>query len=485
MVKKNKNHRPPVVVVLGHVDHGKTTLLDYIRKTNVVSKEVGQITQSIGAYEVHVPVKGYDTDRITFIDTPGHEAFSKLRLRGANVADIAVLVVDATDSVKPQTKESIAHIKQADIPVIVAINKIDLPAAKVEKVKKDLVKHKLIVEEHGGKIAVVPISAKEGTGVKDLLEAILYVASARELKFQKDADPEIYIIETVKTSAGPQVSCIIKNGTLRVADTVYAGGIPTKIRALIDDKVKRLKEVVPSTPFVILGFKEFPQVGSTLSTKPEEAVDTRQEVVQKKSLEDFLTQDKQKTLKLVLRADSQGSLEAIMAALERQKNLEIVLSAVGEIAKSDIFLAKVSQAIVVGFGLKADKKIRDLAEQEKVVIKTYNIIYRLLDELEEVSLLLQEREKKKRNIKGRAKILANFIIEGERVAGVKIEVGRISLNDTIELVRSKKLVGQAKLVSLKQKAEVVQDAKKGDEAGLILDPQLDFKVGDMIKSYSI
>src|SRR3989344_8704402 len=260
-----KQHRPPVVVVLGHVDHGKTTLLDYIRKSNLASKEAGEITQSIGAYEAKIPLKGYDADRLTFIDTPGHEAFTKLRSRGAQVADIAILIVDATASVMPQTIESIAHIQQAGIPFIVAMNKVDLKTANTTTVKQDLAKHEVQVEGFGGTVPEVEISAKTGAGVNDLLEGVLYIAWEQNLTYDLNAPLEAYIIETQQQKAGITASCIIKNGRIKVGETVFAAYQEAKIRALMSDAGTHIQEAVPSMPFVLLGFKEIPDVGIALS----------------------------------------------------------------------------------------------------------------------------------------------------------------------------------------------------------------------------
>ena len=362
--------RPPVVVVLGHVDHGKTTLLDFIRKTRETEKEVGGITQSIGAYEVRIPVKGYQTDKITFIDTPGHEAFSLLRLRGSSIADIAILVVDAVDSVMPQTIESISHVKNAKIPMIVAINKIDLERAKPEKVKSDLAKHDVLVEGMGGEVPVVEISAKKGTNVENLLEAILLVSQINGLQYSLEDPLKATIIETKIDKAGVLTTAIIKNGSLKVGDTVYADETLCKVRALLDDQRNNLVEVYPSTPFQILGFKSPPQIGAILSLKPktekkdQEVKDKEQEIDLKK----FLTRREEKKLKILLKADSQGSLDSLLSTISTNKDIETILAAVGPISKSDIFLAKVTKAIIIGFQVKPQKQIQELVREEKVVM---------------------------------------------------------------------------------------------------------------------
>jgi len=481
--------RPPIVVILGHVDHGKTTLLDYIRRTNITDKEIGGITQSIGAYEASTDIKGYDVNKITFIDTPGHEAFTKLRLRGADVADVAILVVDGIDSVMPQTIESIYHIKDAKIPFIVAVNKIDLPAVNVNRVKKDLAKQKVLVEGFGGDVPLIPISAKKGTGVKDLLETILFMASFKELKYSPQNSLKAYIIEAKKEKSGVVASVIIKDGILRVGEVIYILTHKAKIRAMINDKGRHLKEVCPSTPFLLLGFKNLPEVGTELTEKEKSKPVTTSQPAVSQSLTSpevlFQEKDKKKRLRVIVKTDSQGSLDAILSTLVKNENIEIILASVGEIAKSDVFLAKISQAIIIGFPLPVNKDIMEFAEQEKVIIKSYSLIYELLEELTEVSRLLKEKEKREKYIKGEAKILATFIIEKEKIAGIKVLKGKFNINDQIELYKDNKLIGKAKVVSLKIRAETITEVKKNEEAGMIFYPQVDFNIGNVVKSYSI
>lgn len=478
-------HRPPVVVVLGHVDHGKTTLLDYIRKSNLADKEAGKITQSIGGYEAKVPVKGYHTDKITFIDTPGHEAFTQLRMRGANVADVAILIVDATASVKPQTIESISHIKEAKLPFIVAVNKIDMKTARVDKVKQELAAQQVQVEGFGGTVPYVEISAKNGTGINDLLEGILLLASEQELTYDPEAEAEAFVIEAQQDRAGPSASCIIKNGTLKVGDTVYAGEEKAKIRALVNDVGDQIKEVVPSMPFVLLGFKEVPEVGLKLSSNPVKIEVKKDESEGDDAFSAFFEEEEGDKLKVIIKADSQGSIEAILPALAKNSHIEVVLSAVGDIAKSDIFLAKVSNAIAIGFNTNISKDIEKLASQEKVLLRSYSIIYELLEELEEVSDLMREKEEKSKSFKGEAKVKAIFTIEDQKIAGIEVNKGRFDLNDKVEVFRGKRSLGESVLTSIKQRAHTVQVVKKGEEGGLLFDPQLDIQSGDVVKSYSI
>jgi translation initiation factor IF-2 len=480
------NTRPPIVAILGHVDHGKTTLLDFIRKSNITDREYGGITQKIGAYEITTKFKDYKTNKITFIDTPGHEAFTKLRARGANVSDIALLLIDGKDSVMPQTVESISHIKAAKIPFIVVINKIDLPETNPEKVKNDLLKYEVMTEGKGGEVPVALVSAKTGKGINELLETILFIASDLKLNFDEKNPALAYIIETKKDRRGIVASAIIKDGTIKIADTLFVNDQKIKVKSLINDLGKSISQVLPSSPFEILGFNDMPEVGSLIkqqSTKPL-VIDDQEPIISKVlTLEDVLkTPVVEKKLPAIIKADSQGSVEALKNSLKDNPNLNIVLLAVGEINKSDIFLAKATKSIIIGYTVKTSAEAEDLAKQEKVIIKSYQIIYELLDELNEVANLIKEKEEKEKNLKGEAKIIANFIIEGEKIFGVSIIKGKINLGDQLECFRKNKLIGKTKLVSLKIRAKIVNEVKKGQEAGMIFGPPLDFVVGDVVKS---
>jgi len=483
-----KKPRSPVVAILGHVDHGKTTLLDYIRSSRIAAKEQGGITQKIGGYTAKTDIKGYPINEITFIDTPGHEAFSQLRARGATVADIVLLIIDAKDSLMPQTIESISHIKQADVPCIIVLNKMDLPEAKPEKVKNDLLRHGIMVEGKGGSIPVAPISAKTGKGVSDLLETILFLATDKQLSYDPQSELEAYVIETKKDRGGISVSIIVKNGTLHVGDMIFAGGVKTKVRSIMDDMRVSLKEVTASQACEVLGFETAPLVGSKITAHPQ--IETTEgtaapAVALKKGFtaEDFFAvpQKEQKKLSILIKTDSQGSLEALQAILSQNPNIEIILSGVGDIHKSDIYLAKASKAIVIGFNTHVDQETKDIAKQEKVIIKSYTIIYELLEELEEVALLLQEKELSEKNLKGEAKILATFEIEGEKVFGTKLNKGKFELGDMLEIHRNNTIIGKSKLVSLKMRAKRVEEVKKEQECGMILSPALDIRVGDVVK----
>ncbi len=481
--------RPPIVTILGHVDHGKTSLLDYIRKSRLAAKEHGGITQRIGAYEIATGIKGYATDKITFIDTPGHEAFSKLRSRGANIADIAILVIDAKDSLKPQTVESINHIKAAKIPFVVALNKTDLPEANPGKVKNDLLKYEVIVEEKGGTVPAVHISAKTGDGIPDLLESILLVTSDLNLTYDPAAAPETYVIEAKKDKRGIVASIVIKNGTLKVGDTLYSSELKAKVRTMFNDMGTAVREIVPSAPVELLGFSEMPEVGTflTIEEKKKENAEPEKKTVSFDDWAAMLGNDeetKKKKLSIVLKADSQGSLDAIVESLATNENIIIQSAGIGEITKSDIFLAKTTRSLVIGFSVPVENISRELAKQEKVIIKTYTIIYELLEELEEVSTLLQERENQEKNLKGEAKVLATFIIENETIFGAKITKGKINNGDQIELYRNDKPIGKTKLVSLKMRAKPVIEVKKDQECGMLFYPILDIRVGDVLKCIS-
>lgn len=478
--------RSPVVTILGHVDHGKTTLLDTLRKSSIAAREHGGITQRIGAYEITTDIKDYATNKLTFIDTPGHEAFSMLRARGANVCDIAILIIDAKDSLKPQTVESISHIKNAKIPYIVALNKIDLPDANPNKVKNDLLKHEVVTEDKGGSVPTVEISAKSGQGIQELLESILLMAADLNLTYDPAGVPTAYIIETKKDKRGAVASAVIKEGVLKLGMDVYAGTKKAKIRALVNDLGKPVQQVEPSTPFEILGFEEMPEVGTMITTQKPADIETKLEDNSKKitDIKSFLEVNKvvEKKLNLIVKTDAQGSLEAINNTLTKNPLIHIVLSNVGNVHRSDVFLAKTTKSIIVGFSVHFDQEVKELAKQEKVIIKTYNIIYELLDELHEVSQLIKEKEEKEKSLKGEAKVLATFVIEGEKIYGVKATKGKLNMGDTVEVFRGENLIGKSRLVSLKTRAKTIEELKKDQEGGMIFSPPLDLRVGDVVKS---
>lgn len=460
---QNDNVRPPIVVVLGHVDHGKTTLLDAIRKTEVAAREYGGITQSIGAYQIEV-----DSKKITFIDTPGHEAFSKMRSRGANAADIAILVVAANDSVMPQTAESIKIIKDAKIPYLVAINKMDLPEANFDKVVQDLLRHEVMLETYGGDIPFIKVSAKKGEGIKDLLDLIALVADMAEISGEPAGNLEAIVIESkLDNKRGPLATVVVKNGTLKVGQEIYIDSIKSKIRALIDYKNEQLKEALPGTPAEILGLTQVPPVGAQISLSPQvPSVPGGQKA-----------KIPENALNLILRADTAGSLEAITAKLPG--NVNLLASGTGEISEADILLAKSTKAIILGFNVKVSSQAQKLAEVEKVLIHTYKIIHELLDELEDAAAGMLEPVETE-EILGTGQIIAEFPFEKMRICGTKVTEGRIARGDLVKIGEAK-----SKVKSLRVGKEEVSKVEAGRECGILLEPQIDFRVGDVIIAYRI
>ena len=474
--------RAPIIAILGHVDHGKTTLLDHIRKSNITQKEKGGITQKIGAYEINYQAENFPESKITFIDTPGHEIFSLLRAKGAQVADIAILLIDAKESIKPQTIESIAHIKEAKIPFIVALNKTDLPEAQPEKIKDQLIKYDVVVEDRGGKVPVINISAKTGQGVNDLLETLLLLASELNLQFNPKNPPLGYVIEVKKDKRGIVASVILKDGSIKIGDTLFCGEQKFDLRAIINDQGKNLSLLTPSTPAEILGLKEMTTLGSLISSKPTQSTTffPKEKTVKEVRLEDLLNKKEERKIKIILKTDNFGSLKAIESVLQKNQNIEIILSSIGEIAKSDVFLAKTAKAIIIGFNSFPNQEVKQLANEEKIPIRVYDIIYQLIDELNETTQFLKKIEEEKK-YKGEAKILALFNIENEVVAGIKMLKGKANLNDQVEVYRSGNLIGKGRLTSLKIRAKPVNEVRKNEEAGMIFSPRLDITIGDVIK----
>lgn len=476
---QTKTLRPPVVAVLGHVDHGKTSLLDKIRKTKVAEKEFGGITQHIGAYQIE-----FKGRKITFIDTPGHEAFSKMRSRGAQATDIALLVVAADDGVMPQTKESIAHIKAAKVPLIVAINKIDLASADVQKVKQQLAQNEVMVEEYGGDVVSVPLSAKTGEGIDELLEMINLVADMQELKADLETEAEGVIIESrLDRFKGPVASVLVKKGILRVGDHLVVGEIGGKVKLMINDSGQPIKEALPSTPVEILGLEKVPRVGDVF--RKTQLLPTKAEKLspEKRKFE-FKVEEKQ--FRLILKTDAEGSLESIVAAIEKiPTDLEIkfILKETGDINESDVLLASSAKAILVGFNVKVSPNASRLAQEEKVLVRVYNIIYELLDELKEV--IEGKVEINKEEIIGKAKIIALFGGGEGRIAGCRILEGAVSVGDKVRIIRGENEIGKAKVKSLRKVKEFINRVKASEECGMMLDPGIDFSVGDIIESYRI
>jgi len=492
MAKTKNQHvitsRPPVVAVLGHVDHGKTSLLDFIRKSTVAAKEFGGITQHIGAYQVELPnEKKTDTSTpkfITFIDTPGHEAFAKMRSRGATAADIAILVVAADDSVKPQTIESIQQIKEAGVSLIVAVNKIDLQTANVQKVKQDLAKHSVQLEGFGGDVPFAEVSAKSGKGVKELLELIMLVW---EMKEPVVVDPKIFsgnVIETqVDKGKGVVATVIVKNGVLTYGSKLFEDAVSIgKVRALNDEWGKPVKVANPGKPVQVLGFTQIPKIGSVITDQPHAAVVTPQEVSNEPKVPfvpDFLKplNEIEQKLVVLLKTDTAGSMEAIRASLSDK--IVLVSSGFGDITEADIMDARASHAFIVGFNVSIKSTAIKLAETEKVVYRTYTIIYELLDELADVVTGMKEVVTGEREV-GQATIIAEFPFDKDRIAGVKVTDGRMAKGDWVKFMRDDLEVGRARIKTIRQGKLEATKVEAGNECGLLFDKNVAFLVKDGI-----
>jgi translation initiation factor IF-2 len=493
--------RPPVVTVMGHVDHGKTSLLDAIRKTNVIAEEVGGITQHIGAYQVI-----HGGKKITFIDTPGHEAFTAMRARGAQVTDIAVLVVAADDGVMPQTIEAIDHARAANVPIIVAINKIDLPEANPDRVRQELTDHQLVPEEWGGDTVFVEVSAKKRINIEELLEMILLVAEMQELKANLQAKAHGVCIEAkLDKGRGPVATVLINKGILRVGDAFVAGTAYGKVRALIDDKGKNLKEAKPSAPVEVLGFASLPQAGDELRVVADEKVarkiaeeralkkrlieaETRRHVTLE-DLHERIREGEVKELNLVVKADAQGSVEAIKDALYKlstdEVKLNIIHSGVGSISETDVMLASASDAIIIGFNVRPDAKAKEMAHQEKVDIRSYRVIYQVVEDIESAlaGLLAPEIEEVE---EGRAEVRQTFRIPKVGVvAGCYVSDGEINRSAQARLVRDGQIVYEGTIASLKRYKDDVRSVKAGFECGIGLQGFQDIKEGDIIETYRV
>lgn len=467
--------KPPVVTIMGHVDHGKTTLLDYIRQTKLAAKEFGEITQAIGAYQAEI-----NGQKITFIDTPGHEAFSEMRARGAKVADIVVLVISAVDGVMPQTKESIKTILDSQTPFIIAINKTDLPEASIDRVKSQLAEEGVLVEGYGGKVVTLPISAKTGEGVSQLLEMIQLTAEMADLK----ADPEgEFQAEVAESKADKNCGClttlIIENGTLRIGDLIKAGGVTAKVKALRNELGKTVLAVYPGDPVVVLGFTALPPVGSLVSALGKDDINTGSE---KKTVLPPKEEEAEKKLLIILKADLLGSLEAILGCLP--DDVLVIDKSVGEINESDIMMAKTLKADVYGFNLTPSANVIKLAETEKVKIKNYKIIYDLLKNIEERILKIMEPTID-RKVWGKAEILQVFEMRGEKVAGARVLEGKINKSFPVLVQRDSQILLETRFASLKQQKQDVNEVPTGAEFGAVLAKKVDFMPGDMLISYSL
>ncbi|OGE32241.1 translation initiation factor IF-2 [Candidatus Daviesbacteria bacterium RIFCSPHIGHO2_02_FULL_36_13] len=475
--------RAPIVTILGHVDHGKTTLLDFIRKSTVAAKEHGGITQHIGAYQVE-----HEKKLITFIDTPGHAAFEKMRSRGAKVADIAVLVVSIDDGLMPQTIEAINHIKGAKVPMIVAISKIDIQGinAKVQmdKIKKQLSDREINIEEYGGDVPLVPLSAKTGEGVDKLLEIIQLVAELHELKGDPAAPVAGVVIEaTLDKFKGAIATILVRNGTLKKGDQIMVGGVTGKIRGMFDFNGKVVDSAGPSFPVEVLGLESVPEVGAKLGEEPEE-----KEAKEIQSLVEKLKAGDTKTLKVIIKADKQGSLEAIQASLQKFNEtgevVVVISKGTGDITEDNVKMASSVKAIVLGFNVKLAPVAQKISETEHVLVRTYNIIYELLEDVEDVVTTLLEVGQLE-EVLGKANIIAEFPHGKERIAGCRMIEGEIAKGQKIRVVREGVLVSETKLKSLKKVKDEVNKVEKGNDCGMLFDPNLDFQIGDTVESFRV
>ncbi|MBE0467114.1 MAG: translation initiation factor IF-2, partial [Candidatus Desulforudis sp.] len=494
------DQRPPVVTVLGHVDHGKTSLLDAIRDANVTATEAGGITQHIGAYQVQ-----HNGKRITFVDTPGHEAFTAMRARGARITDIAVLVVAADDGVKPQTVEAINHVKAAEVPIVVAINKMDRPDANPDRVKQQLTEHGLVAEEWGGDTICVPVSATKKTGLEELLDMILLVAEVNEIKANPKRAARGTVIESqLDKGRGPVATVLVQNGSLRVGDVLVAGSAFCRVRAMIDYKGRRVKKAVPSTPIEVLGFSEVPQAGDLFYQVTEEKVarqiaDKRYE---RKRQEDLkipgrLTLDEVfnriqegtvKELPLIVKGDVQGSVEAMFQALERLSTDEVKVNLIhhgaGAITETDVMLASASNAIIIGFNVRPDVNARKAAEREMVDVRTYQVIYEAIEDVKlALSGLLEPQYREV--ILGQAEVRQTF--KASRIgtiAGCYVLEGKIVRDGNVRVIRDGKVVHEGRLSSLKRFKDDVREVTHGYECGLTLERFNDVHEGDQLEFYT-
>ncbi|WP_236913905.1 translation initiation factor IF-2 [Clostridium sp. Cult2] len=496
---KNLKPRPPVVTVMGHVDHGKTSLLDAIRKTSVTTQEAGGITQHIGASIVNVEGK-----KVVFLDTPGHEAFTSMRARGTQVTDLAILVVAADDGVMPQTIEAINHAKAAGVPIIVAINKIDKPDANIDRIKQELVEHGLVPEEWGGDTISVPVSALRKEGIDELLEMILLVAEMQELKANPNRKAVGTVIEAqLDKGRGPVATVLVQKGTLRVGDMVVTGSASGRVRAMFDDRGKKVKKASPSIPVAILGLSEVPLSGDLLYAVEDEKTartyaDKKKEMVreeqlkssQKISLDDLFEKiqlGEIKDLNIIIKTDVRGTIDAIKQSLEKLENEEvkvnIIHGGVGGITESDVMLASASNAIIIGFNVRPTLNALDIAKLEKVDVRTYRVIY---DAIEDIKSAIKGMLEPKyiEEVIGRAQVRATFRVPNVGVvAGIYVQQGKITRNSIIRLLRDDVVIFEGKVSSLKRFKDDVREITSGYEGGLGLENYNDIKEGDTLEAY--
>ena len=491
--------RPPVVVVMGHVDHGKTSLLDAVRSTNVIEGEAGGITQAIGAYKVKI------NDReITFLDTPGHEAFTAMRARGAQITDIAILVVAANDGVMPQTIEAIDHAKAAGIPIIVAINKIDVEGANPDKVKQELAEYGLVSEDWGGDTIFVPISAKKKINIDNLLEMVLLVADMKELKANPNKQAKGVVIEAkLDKSKGPVATMLVQRGTLDIGDTILVGSVIGRIRTMTDDKGHKVKKAGPSTPVEITGLTEVPEAGDTfyevkdektakhlMERRKRQARDKALKASSRVTLDDLFSQIEKgnlKQLNIIVKADVQGSVEAVKQALEKLSNdevkVKVIHANVGAITESDVTLANVSNAIIIGFNVRPQPIAKDMADKENVEIKTYSVIYNAIEDVEAAMKGMLDPVFKEVVI-GNAEVRQTFkISDVGTIAGCYVTNGKVARNAGVRVLRDNVVIHDGKLISLKRMKDDAKEVAKGFECGIQIENFNDIKEGDIIEAY--
>ena len=491
--------RPPVIVVMGHVDHGKTSLLDAVRSTNVIEGEAGGITQAIGAYKVEINGR-----EITFLDTPGHEAFTAMRARGAQITDIAILVVAANDGVMPQTIEAIDHAKAAGIPIIVAINKIDVEGANPDKVKQELAEYGLVSEDWGGDTIFVPISAKKKINIDNLLEMVLLVADMKELKANPNKQAKGVVIEAkLDKSKGPVATMLVQRGTLDIGDTILVGSVIGRIRTMTDDKGHKVKKAGPSTPVEITGLTEVPEAGDTfyevkdektakhlMERRKRQARDKALKASSRVTLDDLFSQIEKgnlKQLNIIVKADVQGSVEAVKQALEKLSNdevkVKVIHANVGAITESDVTLANVSNAIIIGFNVRPQPIAKDMADKENVEIKTYSVIYNAIEDVEAAMKGMLDPVFKEVVI-GNAEVRQTFkISDVGTIAGCYVTNGKVARNAGVRVLRDNVVIHDGKLISLKRMKDDAKEVAKGFECGIQIENFNDIKEGDIIEAY--
>ena len=491
--------RPPVIVVMGHVDHGKTSLLDAVRSTNVIEGEAGGITQAIGAYKVEINGR-----EITFLDTPGHEAFTAMRARGAQITDIAILVVAANDGVMPQTIEAIDHAKAAGIPIIVAINKIDVEGANPDKVKQELAEYGLVSEDWGGDTIFVPISAKKKINIDNLLEMVLLVADMKELKANPNKQAKGVVIEAkLDKSKGPVATMLVQRGTLDIGDTILVGSVIGRIRTMTDDKGHKVKKAGPSTPVKITGLTEVPEAGDTfyevkdektakhlMERRKRQARDKALKASSRVTLDDLFSQIEKgnlKQLNIIVKADVQGSVEAVKQALEKLSNdevkVKVIHANVGAITESDVTLANVSNAIIIGFNVRPQPIAKDMADKENVEIKTYSVIYNAIEDVEAAMKGMLDPVFKEVVI-GNAEVRQTFkISDVGTIAGCYVTNGKVARNAGVRVLRDNVVIHDGKLISLKRMKDDAKEVAKGFECGIQIENFNDIKEGDIIEAY--